>query len=146
MNALGTHLLLELKDCGASELLNNARDIEKVMVDAAKYANATVLGSNFHTFNPYGVSGVVIIAESHLTIHTWPEYNYAAVDIFTCGEIIEPKVAAEFLIEKFESSNPSFNEMKRGVLTKYWKDAPPYKPVEKGNEANDGAEKTQLVF
>jgi len=60
---------------------------------------------------------VVVIAESHLTIHTWPEYDYAAIDIFTCGDIIKPEVAASFLIKQFECRNPSIVEMKRGILS-----------------------------
>lgn len=60
---------------------------------------------------------MVVIAESHLSIHTWPEYGYAAVDIFTCGDIIKPKVAAAYLIDRFESKSPSFVEMKRGILS-----------------------------
>jgi S-adenosylmethionine decarboxylase len=59
---------------------------------------------------------MVVIAESHLAIHTWPEYGYAAVDVFTCGDLIKPQVAAKFLIEQFECKNPSIVEMKRGVL------------------------------
>ena len=59
---------------------------------------------------------MVIIAESHLSIHTWPEYGYAAVDIFTCGDLIKPSDAASFLIEQFQSKNPSVVEMKRGII------------------------------
>jgi len=60
---------------------------------------------------------MVIIAESHLSIHTWPEYSYAAVDIFTCGDLIKPEVAASFLIKEFESKTPSIVELKRGILS-----------------------------
>ncbi len=87
------------------------------MVSAARDAKATVIDVSFHEFNPFGISGVVVIAESHLTIHTWPEYNYAAVDIFTCGDIIKPEVAASYLITEFECKNPSIVEMKRGILS-----------------------------
>lgn len=85
------------------------------MVAAAKHAKATIIDISFHEFNPFGISGMIVIAESHLSIHTWPEYDYAAVDIFTCGEVINPQDAADFLIEKFESKNPSVIEMKRGL-------------------------------
>lgn len=87
------------------------------MVGAAKAANATIVDVSFHEFNPFGISGMVIIAESHLSIHTWPEYNYAAVDIFTCGDVINPGDAARYLIECFESSNPSIVEVKRGLIS-----------------------------
>jgi S-adenosylmethionine decarboxylase len=65
-----------------------------------------------------GSAGVVVIAESHLTIHTWPEYGYAAVDIFTCGDLLKPNVAAAYLIDKFQSKHPSIFEMKRGLLSR----------------------------
>ncbi len=87
------------------------------MVAAARQARATIVDVSFHEFNPFGISGMVVIAESHLSIHTWPEYGYAAVDIFTCGDVIKPEVAAQFLIERFESKNPSIVEMKRGILS-----------------------------
>ena len=63
------------------------------MVEAAEAARATIVKSVFHTFNPWGVSGVIVIEESHLTIHTWPEYKYAAVDLFTCGDMLDPLAA-----------------------------------------------------
>lgn len=87
------------------------------MVSAAQRAKATIVDVSFHEFNPFGISGMVVIAESHLSIHTWPEYGYAAVDIFTCGDVIKPEVAAQYLIEKFESRNPSIVEMKRGIIS-----------------------------
>jgi len=68
----------------------------------------------FHMFNPYGVSGVVVISESHLAIHTWPEYGYAAVDIFTCGSTVDPWLACDYLKEKFEAGHYEASEMQRG--------------------------------
>ena len=88
-NALGRHILVEFFGCN-SEILNDVIVIEKSMVDAAKEAQATIINSTFHHFSPYGVSGVVVIQESHLAIHAWPEYQYAAVDIFTCGDEVNP--------------------------------------------------------
>jgi S-adenosylmethionine decarboxylase len=72
---------------------------------------------------------MVVIAESHLAIHTWPEYGYAAVDVFTCGDLIDPRVAADYLIEKFQSKSPSMVEMKRGILGN---EKLPHKPVVQG--------------
>jgi S-adenosylmethionine decarboxylase proenzyme len=86
------------------------------MVKAAIACGAVVLGESFHHFSPQGVSGVVIIAESHLSIHTWPEHGYAAVDIFTCGTFVNPEKAADLLIEKLGSKNHSVMEIPRGVL------------------------------
>ena len=115
MNALGRHLLVELQDCN-KEALDNLDFLREVMLGAAVACGAVVLGDSFHRFSPQGVSGVVVIAESHLSIHTWPEYAYAAVDIFTCGTSVEPRKAAEFLIKKLGSKNPSLTEVQRGIL------------------------------
>lgn len=116
MHALGTHLLVELRDCNPG-ILKDLGEVKDALVAAAKEAKATIVDISFHEFSPFGISGVVVIAESHLTIHTWPEYSYAAVDIFTCGDLIKPEIAARYLIGKFESRNPSIVEMKRGILS-----------------------------
>ncbi len=115
MNALGKHLLLELKDCN-KEVLNDLSFLKGILLAAASEAGATVLGESFHQFNHHGVSGVVIIAESHLFIHTWPECGYAAVDIFTCGDSVQPEKAAQILISKLGAKNHSILEMRRGIL------------------------------
>jgi S-adenosylmethionine decarboxylase len=108
-------LLVELYDCD-KEALNDLGFIRKTMADAAIVCGAVVLGDSFHRFSPQGVSGVVIIAESHLSIHTWPEYGYAAVDVFTCGTSVQPEKAAGVLIAKLGSRNHSLMEIPRGVL------------------------------
>ena len=92
--------------------------IEKFMNEAAKRANATIVNSVFHHFNPYGVSGAVIISESHLAIHTWPEYGYAAVDVFTCGDKINPWVAFDYLEKSFEADRSESVELPRGMVEK----------------------------
>lgn len=115
MNVLGKHLLLELQDCD-KEVLNDLSFLRSTLVAAATDCGAMVLGDSFHPFHPQGVSGVVVIAESHLAIHTWPEYGYAAVDIFTCGTSVEPEKAAEVLIEKLGAKNHSVVEVQRGLL------------------------------
>lgn len=115
MYALGKHLLVELKDCEA-EALSSLEKVRDALVSAARQAEATIVDVSFHEFNPFGISGMVIIAESHLSIHTWPEYGYAAVDIFTCGEAVKPEVAASYLIERFGSRSASVVEMKRGII------------------------------
>ncbi|HEY5595623.1 MAG TPA: adenosylmethionine decarboxylase [Nitrospiria bacterium] len=115
MHALGRHLLLELKLCN-SKVLNDLKKVQEIMVSAAKEAKATIVEISFHKFSPFGISGVVVIAESHISIHTWPEYGYAAIDIFTCGDVLQPETAADHLIEKFQSKDPSIVELKRGIL------------------------------
>ena len=115
MNALGKHLLLELKDCNR-EALDDLGFIKGILPAAANEAGATVLGESFHRFEPCGVSGVVILAESHLFIHTWPECGYAAVDIFTCGNTVQPEKAAQKLIRELGAKNHSVLEIQRGIL------------------------------
>src|SRR5262249_38914294 len=115
LNSLGRHLLLELYDC-SSEILNNLETVKTALVEAAKRAEATIIDVVFHEFNPFGISGVVVIAESPLSIHTWPEYRYAAVDIFSCGETLKPAEAASYLVKEFGASRASCVEVKRGVF------------------------------
>jgi len=86
------------------------------MVGAAAEAGATVLGESFHKFQPVGVTGVVIISESHICIHTWPEHRYAAVDIFTCGDAFAPRKAADIIIQRLESTDRTITEVPRGLL------------------------------
>lgn len=112
---LGRHILAEFFECDPN-VLNNVNLIEKLMVDAAVECGATVVEKCFHMFSPHGVSGVVIISESHLAIHTWPELGYAAVDLFTCGEACDPKVAYEFLKKAFHSTNASYTALRRGTV------------------------------
>lgn len=118
MHALGIHLLVELRDCNP-KILRDRDMVKNVMVSAAKEAKATIVDVSFHEFNPFGISGMVVIAESHLSIHTWPEYAYAAVDIFTCGDQIKPDIAASYLIKEFECKNASSVEVKRGILSHF---------------------------
>ena len=115
MEALGRHILVEFFNC-APRALNDVPTIEASMVDAAGKAGATILNSEFHHFSPYGVSGVVIIQESHLAIHTWPEYQYAAADLFTCGDEVDPWLAFDNLKESLDSKNYSVLELHRGPL------------------------------
>jgi S-adenosylmethionine decarboxylase len=114
LNALGVHVLLELKECNPA-LLDDLDYVKKVMVDAAREVGATIVGESFHRFSPQGVTGVLAIAESHISIHTWPEYRYAAADIFTCGTAIKPKIAAQYLIDKLECKRPGISEIYRGT-------------------------------
>ncbi len=115
MDALGTHLLLDLKDCNA-ELLDDLDYIREVVLTAAREAGATVVGETFHKFRPIGVTGIVAIAESHISIHTWPEHAYAAADIFTCGESLLPERAADLIVEMLECTEASISDVRRGEV------------------------------
>jgi len=113
--ALGRHLLLELKDCN-EELLDDLDFIRECLNEAAVRCGASVVGESFYHFSPRGVSGVVNIAESHISIHTWPEYGYAAVDVFTCGDTVTPEEAAKTIADRLEAGNHSLIELRRGML------------------------------
>ena len=115
MNALGTHLLLDLKECNP-ELLDDIQYLRQAMMGAASEAGATVVGENFHKFNPHGVTGIIAIAESHICIHTWPEYGYAAVDIFSCGAVFKAQKAAALIIQRLQCTCPTTTVVRRGLM------------------------------
>jgi S-adenosylmethionine decarboxylase len=114
--ALGRQLTIEYYDCGPNALLDKDA-VENTLLKAARDSGATIISSSFHKFDPQGVSGVVIIAESHFTIHAWPEHNYAAVDIFTCGDNINLDKAIHSMQEGFSSSRVEVSsDQNRGLL------------------------------
>ncbi|HTY79651.1 MAG TPA: adenosylmethionine decarboxylase [Candidatus Bathyarchaeia archaeon] len=115
MKALGKHLLLELFDCDP-ETLRSLPVVKTSMLEAATRAHATIVNQVFHQFSPFGVSGVVVIAESHVAIHTWPEYRFAAVDIFSCGDVLQPQLAADYLAHCFSAGRTSVVELDRGLV------------------------------
>lgn len=115
MKALGRHLLLELFECNAAAL-GNLAVVKTSVLEAATRAHATIVNQVFHQFSPYGVSGVVVIAESHVAIHTWPEYRFAAVDIFSCGDVLQPQLAADYLAQCLGAGRTSVVELDRGLV------------------------------
>ncbi|MCB1190560.1 MAG: S-adenosylmethionine decarboxylase proenzyme [Leptospiraceae bacterium] len=115
MNALGNHVIAEFYDCDEF-IINDQETIQEVMMGAVEISGATIIKPVFHKFNPHGVSGVVVVAESHFSIHTWPEYKYCAIDIFTCGDLIDNHKALHFLKQELKAKNISVVEMKRGLL------------------------------
>lgn len=108
-------MIVEMYDCN-NELINDAQGVEKSLVEAVEISGATIVQAVVHEFNPYGVSGVVVIEESHFSVHTWPEYGYCALDIFTCGDEIDYYSALQYLKKEFDAKNLSVTEMKRGML------------------------------
>jgi len=115
MDYLGNHLLVELYECD-SEKLNDLGKLEMVLEEAVRISGATALKTSFHQFAPQGVSGVIIIAESHFTIHTWPEYGYAALDIFTCGQSVDSQKALDYIEKELNVKTVSVTEMRRGNI------------------------------
>ena len=96
------HLLLELYRCDR-EKLNDESFLRCILNRAAKLANATVLNLISNKFEPHGVTAIALLAESHISIHTWPESNYSAIDIFTCGQNMLPELACQYLIEALKA-------------------------------------------
>lgn len=111
---LGRQVLVELYGCPAERLMD-VPGVEGAMREAAVRCGATVVQSAFHAFSPCGVSGVVIIAESHLTIHTWPEHGYAAVDVFTCGASLDAEAGVDVLTTMLGARHSSLVEVQRGA-------------------------------
>ena len=111
--SLGTHYLLELTNCSTS-LLSSVAEVEKVMLKIVKECHLTAVNHCFHQFEPWGVSGVVILAESHFTIHTWPEINYAAVDLFVCQELDSESQFIKKVRKYFSAESVEYRKAKRG--------------------------------
>ncbi|MBP0724030.1 S-adenosylmethionine decarboxylase proenzyme [Bacillus sp. RG28] len=114
MDTMGRHVISELWGCN-TEKLNDMKFIEETFVDAALRSGAEVREVAFHKFAPHGVSGVVIISESHLTIHSFPEHGYASIDVYTCGDRIDPNVAANYIAEALEAETRENVELPRGM-------------------------------
>ncbi|QGH35273.1 S-adenosylmethionine decarboxylase proenzyme [Gracilibacillus salitolerans] len=114
MDTMGRHVIAELWECNI-DMLNDMDRLEKTFVNAALKAGAEVREVAFHKFAPFGVSGVVIISESHLTIHSFPEHGYASIDVYTCGDIIDPNVAVAYIEEQLEAKSTEKVEVPRGM-------------------------------
>jgi len=114
VETIGRHIISELWECNV-ERLNDMDFIEKTFVEAALECGAEVREVTFHKFAPQGVSGVVIISESHLTIHSFPEHGYASIDVYTCGDRIDPNIAAEYIANALEAKKIEKMEIPRGA-------------------------------
>ena len=111
----GKHILAEYFECECT-YLDNEPAVRNLMREAALKTGATIVGDIFHHFSPQGVTGVVVIAESHLAIHTWPEFQYASVDLFTCGTRVDPWIGFEYIKETLQSGKWTSKEIIRGIL------------------------------
>ena len=92
------------------------RFVENILIESARIAKATVVNSSFHRFGNGGVSGCVIVAESHICIHTWPEYNFMTVDVYTCGDHTHPEKAIDFIKEMFGGEIQDIKTLERGII------------------------------
>ncbi len=114
IETIGFHYVVEAAGCDP-EVLANADKIRQIFLEAAKIGNMEVKSSYFFKFSPTGVSGVVIVAESHISVHTWPEKGYAALDVYTCGTKADPEKAVDYILEKFKAKYAHISEIKRGI-------------------------------
>lgn len=109
----GWQCVLDLYDCTCTEI-DDLDWVRNTMLEAARVAQATIITDSFHRFEPHGLSGVVVIAESHIAIHTWPERRYAAIDVFTCNSRLMVDKAARFLANAFEAREVRKSDFTRG--------------------------------
>jgi S-adenosylmethionine decarboxylase proenzyme len=108
-----THLAIELKDC--SERIANSRFVQREIKKAVGKTRLTVLHSHFHDFRPTGTTGLMLLKESHVTIHTWPEHRYASVDIVTCGDPRDATIVYESLLKSFRPGKRVCKRVRRGL-------------------------------
>ena len=113
MKSVGRHLILELWDC---RNLDSTEAVERALRDVVRACDLTLLDLRVYPFSPVGVTGVAVVSESHVMVHTWPELGYAAVDIFTCGEKRNPAEAVPLLREYFSPGRVQVMEMTRGIV------------------------------
>ena len=111
---LGKHCILELYQCDFSRL-NDEAFIRTIINSASRISGATLLNLITHRFEPQGITGLALLAESHISIHTWPQHRYAAVDVFTCGEHTSPEIACEVICNQLLAKRYSFKVLKREV-------------------------------
>lgn len=111
---LGNHYLIDYYECN-SDILSIVKKIKEIMLEAGKKGNLHIVGEYFHQFKPYGVSGVLILKESHFTIHTWPEYNYASVDLYLCDRTVNVMKITEYLFVELKAKNYKIDEIQRGL-------------------------------
>jgi S-adenosylmethionine decarboxylase len=113
-SSIGHHYIVEASGCDPN-VIGSVEKVQQILVKAAEMAGAHVWSISFNRFPPNGVSGVVVISESHISTHTWPEVGYGALDIYTCGNTIDPEKAVIFAVEAFGASTSHITEITRGI-------------------------------
>ncbi len=113
-NTIGHHYIVEGSGCDP-EIIGSVAKVQEILAKAAEIANTKIWSISFHRFPPHGVSGVVVISESHLSAHTWPEAGYVALDIYTCGKDSKPEEAVGFAMKQFGASDMHATEVTRGL-------------------------------
>jgi S-adenosylmethionine decarboxylase len=115
MKSLGQQLIVELYGCDRT-LLDDPSRLEQILTESIRRSGGTIIRPCFHQFSPHGVTGVVVIAESHVSIHTWPEFGYCALDVFTCGTQVQTDQIFEYVRSELQAQETSVMEVKRGTL------------------------------
>jgi S-adenosylmethionine decarboxylase len=116
MKVLGRHIIAEMYGCDSGLLSDLGKSIA-ILREAVEASGATYLGELHERFEPWGgVTAIIALAESHISLHTWPEYGYAALDIFTCGERADPWKAYEHVVKSFKPAKVNVTEMVRGLI------------------------------
>lgn len=113
---VGSHCILELYEC-PNHLLNDFEFISRALKEAVKEAQSTLLKEVTHQFEPYGITALALLAESHISVHTWPEIGYVAVDMFTCGEHAQPEKACNYLTKAFKANKHVLLTLPRGRIS-----------------------------
>ena len=111
---VGRHAVADIYDCKCN--IDDLELIKTILLLSAKEANLHVVDVVFHKFEPVGISGVVVLSESHITIHTWPEHNFVATDAFTCGSKMNPKEVLNIIAKKLNSNNYEIKDFNRGEI------------------------------
>ena len=111
---VGIHIIADFYGVEA-ELISSVETVREIMEGAVSAGNLTKLGSSYHQFKPYGASGVILLAESHLSFHTWPEYNTVTLDLFTCGDPDGGYKAYEYLLNVLKPTHVEYQKFDRGV-------------------------------
>ena len=113
MKYLANHQIVEFNYCEESKI-DDSNFVRELFLEAAKLGNGTIVSECFHEFSPYGITGVLVIAESHISIHTWPEHRYAAVDVFSCGNKVDCNKIINYLKDKLKCKSSSSISINRG--------------------------------
>jgi len=110
---LGVHFIAEFWE---GKIIEDQKEVERILMQAAKKARSTTISVASHKFSPHGITAFVLLAESHLSLHSWPEKNYLAIDVFTCGHKTQPQKALEYLKEVYQPKRVEVREIKRGKV------------------------------
>ncbi len=111
---LGRHLVCDM--WGVKDIPNDGKTIVALLKKAADIAGATSLESTYHEFQPAGITAVLLLSESHISIHSWPEHGYVAIDVFTCGQTVSPEAAIDHIVEVLKPTKAKVRQIERGDI------------------------------